>query len=94
MALCYFEIKLDLPFSQSLKEKRGTVKSIIARISNKFNVSIAEIDMNEIWKSALLGVSIVSNDGKVFDGVITTIIHFLETNYPDIIITVNSKEIL
>jgi uncharacterized protein YlxP (DUF503 family) len=94
MALCYFEIKLDLPFSQSLKEKRGTVKSIIARISNKFNVSIAEIDMNDIWKSALLGVSIVSNDGKVFDGVITTIIHFLETNYPDIIITVNSKEIL
>jgi uncharacterized protein YlxP (DUF503 family) len=94
MALCYFEIKLDLPFSQSLKEKRGTVKSIIARTSIKFNVSIAEVDMNDVWKSALLGVSIVANDGKVFDGMINTLIRYLEFNYPDIIITVNSKEIL
>jgi len=94
MALCYFEIKLDLPFSQSLKEKRGKVKSIIARTSIKFNVSIAEVDMNDVWKSALLGVSIVANDGKVFDGMINTLISYLEFNYPDIIITVNSKEIL
>ena len=94
MAVCYFEIKLDLPFSQNLKEKRGTVKSIIARTSNKFNISIAEIDLNDVWKSALLGVSIVANDGKVFDGMINTLVSFLEMNYPDIIITVNSKEIL
>ena len=50
--------------------------------------------MNDVWKSALLGVSIVANDGKVFDGMINTLIRYLEFNYPDIIITVNSKEIL
>lgn len=94
MALCYFEIKVDLPFSHNLKDKRGTIKSIIARSSKKFNVSIAEIDLNDVWKSALLGVSIVANDGKIFDGMIKNLIEFIEINYPDIIISVNSKEIL
>lgn len=93
MALCYLEIKVDLPYSQNLKEKRGIIKSIISRSSKKFNISIAEIDLNDFWQSALLGIALVSNDGKTFDNVIKNLVNFLEINYPDIIISITAKEI-
>jgi hypothetical protein len=93
MALCYLEIKVDLPYSQNLKEKRGIIKSIISRSSKKFNISIAEIDLNDFWQSALLGIALVSNDGKTFDNVIKNLVNFLEINYPDIIISITAKEV-
>lgn len=93
MAMCYLEIKVDLPYSQNLKEKRGIIKSIISRSSKKFNISIAEIDLNDFWQSALLGIALVSNDGKTFDNVIKNLVNFLEINYPDIIISITAKEI-
>lgn len=93
MAMCYLEIKVDLPYSQNLKEKRGIIKSIISRSSKKFNISIAEIDLNDFWQSALLGIALVSNDGKTFDNVIKNLVNFLEINYPDIIISITAKEV-
>ena len=93
MAMCYLEIKVDLPYLQNLKEKRGIIKSIISRSSKKFNISIAEIDLNDFWQSALLGIALVSNDGKTFDNVIKNLVNFLEINYPDIIISITAKEI-
>ncbi len=94
MSLCYFEIKIDIPSSHSLKEKRGIIKSIISRSSKKFNISIAEIEYNDVWQTSLLGVSIVSNDGKIFENIINNLITFLERTYPHIIVSIMSKELL
>ncbi|MDX9849090.1 MAG: DUF503 domain-containing protein [Anaerolineaceae bacterium] len=92
MALCYIELKIDLPFVQNLKEKRSVLKSIIAKTSKKFNVSIAEVDFNDYWKTAKLGIAIVAQNGKIFDPMIDTMIHFLELSYPDILISITNKE--
>jgi uncharacterized protein YlxP (DUF503 family) len=94
MALCYIEIKVDLPYSQNLKEKRGIIKSLISRVSKKFNVSISEIEFNDVWKSALLGMAIVAKDGLVFDSMIENIIDFIELSYPDITIYIETRESL
>ena len=65
------EIEVLIPQSSSLKEKRIVIKSIKDKISNRFNVSIAEVGYQDKWQRALLGVSKVSNDTisieKVFD---------------------------
>lgn len=94
MSLCYFEIKIDIPTAHSLKEKRGIIKSLVTRSSQTFNISIAEIEYNDIWQTALLGVSIVANDGKIFESTINNLVTFIEKKYPQIIISITSKEVL
>lgn len=94
MSLCYLEIKVDLPLSQNIKDKRGILKSLISRVSNKFNVSIAEIGLHDYWKSSLIGIAIVANDGKIFDSMVESIISFIESSYPNITISIENREFL
>ncbi len=47
---------------RSLKAKRSVVKSIVAQIRNNFNVSAAEVDSNDVYERAEIGVSMVGND--------------------------------
>lgn len=71
------KVKLHLPNSQSLKGKRQVVKSITARIRNQFNVSIAEIDEQDKWQIALLGVCCVSNDQRFTNEVLSKVVDFI-----------------
>ena len=63
---------------QYLKEKRYILKSIKTRIANKFNVSIAEVDYNDKWQRATLGVAKVSSDVNSIDKVFSYIDNLLE----------------
>lgn len=92
MALCYIEIKIEIPFAQNLKDKRSILTSITSRISKKYNVSIAEIDFNDVWKSAKLGMAIVAQNGKIFDSMVENILDYLESSYPEIRVTILHKE--
>jgi uncharacterized protein YlxP (DUF503 family) len=55
-------IELHVPESGSLKEKRHSLRSLKDRIRHSFNVSVAEIDDNDLWQKASLAVAAVSND--------------------------------
>lgn len=55
-------IEVHVPESGSLKTKRHSIRSLKDRIRNKFNVSVAEIDDNDLWQKASLAVAAVSND--------------------------------
>lgn len=55
-------IDLHLPESGSLKGKRQVLKGLKERIRNRFNVSIAEVDGQDLWQRATLGVACVSTD--------------------------------
>jgi uncharacterized protein YlxP (DUF503 family) len=55
-------IELHVPESGSLKTKRHSIRSLKDRIRNKFNVSVAEIEDNDLWQKASLAVAAVSND--------------------------------
>ena len=56
-------IDLHLPGVSSLKEKRGILKGLIARLHKTFNIAVAEVELNDVWQSAALGVAIVSTGG-------------------------------
>ena len=92
MALCYVEIKIDLPFAQNLKDKRSVITSITTKVSKKYNVSISEIEFNDIWKSAKLGIAIVAKNGKALDSMIENIIEYVEYSHPDIRLSVVNRE--
>ncbi len=49
-----------IPASRSLKAKRQVVRSLVANVQNKFNVSVAEVDYQDLWQRSALGVSCVA----------------------------------
>ncbi len=53
---------LHFPEVHSLKEKRQIVRCLVDRVRAKFNVSIAEVEENDLWQKGRIGVAIVSND--------------------------------
>jgi uncharacterized protein YlxP (DUF503 family) len=77
-------IELYLPAAHSLKDKRSILKSVISRVGREFNVSIAEVDYQDAWHSALLGVTTVSNDAAYVHGQLTRVVRWIEHNRPDV----------
>ncbi len=71
------KIHLRLPENLNLKGKRRVVKSIISRVRNKFNASVAETDDNEFWQLATIGVACVSNDGRFTSQEMAKIVDFV-----------------
>ena len=63
--------------AMTLKDKRRVIKSLKDRISNKFNVSIAEVGHNESIRTSLLGVAMVSNDRRFLDSALSGIVEFV-----------------
>jgi uncharacterized protein YlxP (DUF503 family) len=74
------EIKLYAPWVHSLKEKRMIVKSLTAKVRNKFNVSIAEIEDQDVHQSIVLGVACVAGNTALADSIMDHVLTFLEAN--------------
>lgn len=62
----------------SLKEKRKITKSILARVKNTYNVSIAEVDLNDVHSRATIGFAFTGNDRRKINSKIDKMIEFIE----------------
>lgn len=78
IGVCRIELALEAVFS--LKEKRHIVKSMVERMRSRFNASVAEVDLNDTWKNAVIGVCCVSNEAAHADSMMASIIHFVEND--------------
>ena len=87
-------IDLSLPEVHSLKQKRSILKSIIHRMRNKFNVSVAEIDHQDQWQSATLSFVAVSNTNRHVQQIVTQVNNWIEAQESEFIITNISVEFL
>ena len=76
-------ISLRLHGVRSLKEKRRISRSLIAHVSNKFNVAIAEVDDNDLWQRLTLGISSVSNNPQHTSDTIDSVINFILRQRPE-----------
>ena len=72
------KIYMRAPWVNTLKEKRSVVKRIIERVKSKFNVSIAEIEDNDIHKSIVIGFACISNSEAHANSTIDNVINFVE----------------
>ena len=77
-------IELRLPGNASLKGKRSVIKSIVTRLSREYNVSIAEVDAQDIWQRAVLGVACVSSSASYAHGQLEQTVEWIELNRPDV----------
>lgn len=69
---------LTAEWAVSLKDKRMVVKSIIDKTRNKFNVSIAEVDMQDIHQKIVIGFVCVTNDSSHANSIIDNVINYIE----------------
>jgi len=79
VGVCRLRLALHGVFS--LKEKRGIIKRITARVRNSFPVSIAEIAENDQLRSAAIGFSVVGNDGAYVNSVGDKVLDYIEDLY-------------
>jgi uncharacterized protein YlxP (DUF503 family) len=88
------QITLHLPQCHSLKDKRQIIKSIMARVRQQFEVAIAEVDEQDRWQIAKLGVSCVSINSQHIDEILGHVRHYIEETRPDVIVTNTEAEIM
>jgi uncharacterized protein len=78
IGVCRMVLTIDNAFS--LKEKRHIIKSLIERLKSRFNASVAEVDLNDMWKNAVIGVACVSNESGHADSMLSNIVNFVEND--------------
>jgi len=86
-------LKIHIPGSRSLKDKRSVVKSLVMRLQKQFNISIAEVDDHDLWQMATIGLACVSNHNKRVDEIISAAISLIERDFPTIEIVEKEMEL-
>ena len=76
MRVIVMKVSLKADWAHSLKEKRMVVKSIIAKLQNKFNISVGEIENQDIHNLITIGIAGIALDAKVCDSTIENIINY------------------
>lgn len=71
-------LTLVLHDSHSLKDKRQVLKSVIEKVRNRFNVSVAETGSNDLWQRAEIGIAAVGNDKAFVNSVLDKVMNFIE----------------
>jgi uncharacterized protein YlxP (DUF503 family) len=87
------KIKMHMPWVHSLKEKRMVVKSICAKARNQFNVSMAEVDEQDIHQIAVLGFVSIAGDKAQADSIIDHVLNFIESNSEGEIVSIEREVI-
>jgi uncharacterized protein YlxP (DUF503 family) len=72
--------QISMPSVTSLKGKRSIVKSIIGRLKSRFNISISEVDHQDVKTSSVIAMAIVSNDTRFIDKQFDTILDFIRND--------------
>ncbi len=85
------KIYLYANWVHSLKEKRMIVKSVISKTKNKFNVSIAEVEMQDIHQNIVIGMACVSNSSKQADSIIQNVVNYIEGNTEAIVSKIETE---
>lgn len=83
MALGVLTLYLYLPGCSSLKEKRSRIKPIISRLHREFNISVAEVDEQDIWQNAVIACAMISNDSGQTQRALQKVVVWLEKNWLD-----------
>ncbi len=72
-------VELHIPDAHSLKAKRQVLLSLKDRLRDKFNVSVAEVDEQDLWQKAVLGIVCVANEGKHVNQVLDQAVNLIRS---------------
>lgn len=85
-------LHLHIPGCKSLKEKRRRLKPLLTRLHREFNISVAEMDLHDVWQDTVIACGVVSNDKGQAQRMLQTVAEWVETNWPDMTVVDESIE--
>jgi uncharacterized protein YlxP (DUF503 family) len=83
MMIATLTIHLFLPACTSLKEKRGRIKPLISRLHREFNISVAEMDLQDKWTETVITCAMVNSDRVVLQQSLQSVAKWVEANWTD-----------
>ena len=83
MVIGLLTLEIQLPGCQSLKEKRRRIKPLLARLHREFNVSVAEVELNDNWQQSVIACSMVSNSSAHAERTLRKVSRWMEKYWPD-----------
>ncbi len=92
--LATLTVHLHLPACRSLKEKRGRLKPLLARLHRQFNISAAEMDLQDNWQEAVIACAMVGNESRHLEASLQLISRWIHGNWPDGMVVDERIEIL
>lgn len=72
------EVEVYIPWATSLKDKRQVLKSMVQKSKNRFNISIAELNNEDLWQRATIGVAIVGDNQEYLQRQLQLLINFFD----------------
>jgi uncharacterized protein YlxP (DUF503 family) len=87
-------VQIHLPGCASLKDKRRRLKPLLHRLHREFNISVSEIDHQDIWQDATIACALVSNGQSHTQRYLQKIIRWIENYWPDVSVTSEQIEII
>jgi uncharacterized protein YlxP (DUF503 family) len=87
-------IYLHIPGCSSLKEKRRFIKPLISRLHREFNVSVAEMDLQDKWQEAVIVCAMVGNDHGHLESALQNVAKWVEGHWTDGDIVENRIELV
>lgn len=92
MKVLLMRITLRASWVHSLKEKRMVIKSLMQRLKNKFNISVGEINEQDVHQILVIGIAGVCGTSAQVDSTMESIITFIEENTDAEIIRIENEE--
>jgi hypothetical protein len=87
-------LHLRLPACTSLKEKRSRLKPLIHRLHRQFNISVAEMDLQDKWQEAVIACALVNSDQAHIQRSLQAVVEWIEKNWPDMDVMDDRLEII
>ena len=81
--LATLTVHLHLPACASLKEKRGRIKPLLARLHREFNISAAELELQDHWQEAVIGCALIGNDATHLQQTMQSVAKWVHANWED-----------
>lgn len=79
MVIGLLRVEVHYPESGSLKTKRFTLQSVTDRLKRKFNISLCEVEYQNLWQRSVLAVVTVNTDRKHADSTLSKVLDLLES---------------
>jgi uncharacterized protein len=83
MPVAILRLHLHLPGCTSLKEKRSCIKPILARLHREFNLSTAEVDLQDHWRETVLECAMAGSDRIFLQKALQEVLDFTQRAWPE-----------
>jgi len=91
MIVGVLRVELFIPEAGSLKSKRSEIRSIKEKLRRSFNVSVSEIDNQDLWQRGTIGIAVVGNSAPFVQETLDRVASFLEKNWAHLLLELSSE---